>query len=254
MCGGKAGIMTRAKLVDGSFICGDCVGKCSSFITYSDYEKMTLAQVETSMRSTQASDELYRTQFQASETVAGVQVDRNHGWWAIKNQPVHDVFAFNQITSWQLILDTEKKSDDEKKEKGSPVYPPRNDLPVCPWDEKIKKMYVCVTINDPALSHIDINVMNAIFVSDYDIEKGYKDALALYNLFESITYQQPSYQQPSYQSAGYQQQGYYQSAPVVEPVYGGDSADALKKYKELLDMGAITRKEYEAKKKQILGF
>lgn len=31
------------------------------------------------------------------------------------------------------------------------------------------------------------------------------------------------------------------------------SADELKKYKELLDMGAITAGEYEAKKKQLLG-
>lgn len=31
------------------------------------------------------------------------------------------------------------------------------------------------------------------------------------------------------------------------------SADELKKYKELLDMGAITSEEYEAKKKEILG-
>ena len=32
------------------------------------------------------------------------------------------------------------------------------------------------------------------------------------------------------------------------------AADELKKYKELLDMGAITQEEFEAKKKQLLGF
>ena len=32
------------------------------------------------------------------------------------------------------------------------------------------------------------------------------------------------------------------------------SADELKKFKELLDMGAITQEEFETKKKQILGF
>ena len=35
--------------------------------------------------------------------------------------------------------------------------------------------------------------------------------------------------------------------PVVSP------ADELKKFKELLDMGAITQEEYDAKKKQLLG-
>ena len=32
-----------------------------------------------------------------------------------------------------------------------------------------------------------------------------------------------------------------------------DTADQLKKYKELLDIGAISQEEFEAKKKQILG-
>ena len=39
--------------------------------------------------------------------------------------------------------------------------------------------------------------------------------------------------------------------PNTPPQNSG--ADELKKYKELLDMGAITAEEYEAKKKQILG-
>ena len=32
-----------------------------------------------------------------------------------------------------------------------------------------------------------------------------------------------------------------------------DTADELKKFKELLDSGVITQKEFEAKKKQLLG-
>lgn len=38
--------------------------------------------------------------------------------------------------------------------------------------------------------------------------------------------------------------------PAVPPV---SSADELKGYKELLDMGAITQAEFDAKKKQLLG-
>ncbi len=40
---------------------------------------------------------------------------------------------------------------------------------------------------------------------------------------------------------------------VVAPVVSASSADELKKYKELLDMGAITQDEYDEKKKQLLG-
>ena len=41
------------------------------------------------------------------------------------------------------------------------------------------------------------------------------------------------------------------SAQVV--IQQVSAADELKKYKELLDTGAITQEEYEAKKKELLG-
>ena len=41
-----------------------------------------------------------------------------------------------------------------------------------------------------------------------------------------------------------------QNAPVVAAL---SPADELKKFKDLLDMGAITQEEFDAKKKQLLG-
>ena len=40
---------------------------------------------------------------------------------------------------------------------------------------------------------------------------------------------------------------------IAEPTVQSTSADELKKYKELLDSGAITQEEFDAKKKEILG-
>ena len=40
---------------------------------------------------------------------------------------------------------------------------------------------------------------------------------------------------------------------IAVPVVPSSAADELKKYKELLDMGAITQQEYDEKKKQLLG-
>ena len=56
----------------------------------------------------------------------------------------------------------------------------------------------------------------------------------------------PPYPQPPIVAAP--QQG-------VAPQQGGrpDAAEELKKFKELLDMGAITQEEYDEKKKQLLG-
>jgi hypothetical protein len=45
----------------------------------------------------------------------------------------------------------------------------------------------------------------------------------------------------------------YQQAAAPAPAQDGQNpADEIKKYKQLLDMGAITQEEYEAKKKQLL--
>lgn len=45
------------------------------------------------------------------------------------------------------------------------------------------------------------------------------------------------------------QAGNVNSAPVLQ----SSDADEIAKYKALLDSGAITQEEYEAKKKQLLG-
>lgn len=44
----------------------------------------------------------------------------------------------------------------------------------------------------------------------------------------------------------------YKSAPPVQ-VQQPSAADEIKKYKELLDIGAISEEEYSAKKRQLLG-
>lgn len=40
---------------------------------------------------------------------------------------------------------------------------------------------------------------------------------------------------------------------IAAPVAAVSVADEIKKFKELLDMGAITQEEFDAKKKQLLG-
>jgi len=44
---------------------------------------------------------------------------------------------------------------------------------------------------------------------------------------------------------------YYKNAKNA-PVVAATSADEIKKYKELLDMGVISQEEFDAKKKQLL--
>lgn len=253
ICGGKAGMLTRQKLVDKSFICGDCVDKCSPNLHGDNYEKMTKEDVLASMDYTKSNNELFETQFQETEVIKSgilggkrvISVDRRNGWWVVAGQTKPDVFSFEQIASWQLKLDTTRKSEDEMRERTRPVMPPRQDMPMCRPDEKISKMYVRVALRHPFITYVDLDVMSAIFVTDGDIQAGYQAAMEIFQLFESYMYQ-PNYgyaQQPAYAP----QQNTY-TAPAADPT------EELKKYKELLDMGAITRQEFETKKRQLLGF
>ncbi len=248
-------MLTRQKLGDKNYICGDCVDKCSPNLHWDSYEKMTRQNVLDSMAYTEANDELFKTQFKETEVIkTGIwggtkvlSVDSVNGWWVVANQNRPDVFSFDQIANWQLKLDTVAKNEDEMKERKRPVMPPRQDMPMCRRDEKINKMYVRVTLRHPFLTYVDLDVMNAIIVTDGDIEAGYEAALRIFNLFERYMYQQPYQPQQNYGYAGTQ-------VNTAAPASSVDAAAELKKFKELLDMGAITKQEYDAKKRQLLGF
>lgn len=47
---------------------------------------------------------------------------------------------------------------------------------------------------------------------------------------------------------------YYHNLPASGTAVQVSPADEIKKYKELLDMGVISQEEFDAKKKQLLGF
>ncbi len=85
--------------------------------------------------------------------------------------------------------------------------------------------------------------------------QGYPQGPAQQGTVPQQNYQQPNYQQPVH-TPPYQQT--WQGAAPQQgnvPQQGGrpDAAEELKKFKELLDMGAITQEEYDEKKKQLLG-
>lgn len=70
-----------------------------------------------------------------------------------------------------------------------------------------------------------------------------------------VVVQQPVYARPVYAQPVAQQPVYARpvAQPAVTPAPAQDKAAELKKYKELLDSGAITQEEYDAMKKKILG-
>ncbi|MDO4961858.1 MAG: DUF4428 domain-containing protein [Eubacteriales bacterium] len=252
ICGAKVGMLTRMKLADGNYICDDCVSKCGMGQDGITFGEMNMHDVQELMKYTADNRKLYETRFRETDAVElnvlgsekVFSADGNNGWWIDAHQFEPDLYSFDQISEWEMIIDTEEKSEEELKEGEDPVEPPRDDLPMCEPDEKITRMYVRITFEDhPYLDYKDIDVMNALFVTDADIEAGYAAAIEIFDILErytGISFDEDEDEEEE------------DAAPMASRI--GSPADELKKYKELLDMGAITEAEYNKKKKQLLGF
>lgn len=265
-CGNKAGLLTRKKLADDEYLCGDCVDECSPELTSDDFRTMTADDVEEHIKSVQEDAERYRNEFVKTKIFRTQMVlknkdilyaDDSHGWWVNATRENPDVFTYDQVASFRLDLDTSTKDDEDDKDKDLSLlntlyesaalmsmrqqYP---DMPIASPREQIERMeFVVYLKNRPYISEVRIPVMDALVPSEGDIEGGYETAYQLMNFFKSLSSWSGS-QQAAVPS---------QAAPAAAVSPAPDMADQLLKLKQLLDAGILTQDEFDAKKKQILG-
>lgn len=267
-CGKKAGLLTRKKLADGDYLCGDCVDLCSPELTSDDFRNMTLDDVEEHIEEVEEDEDRYENEFHRTRTIRTqmvlknhdiVYVDDTHGWWVNATRQHPDVFTFSQAGDCHLDLDTTLRSDDNDDDhdhedfledmfRGAAFMQMRMqypELPVCPPNEEIQKMEFVIYINDRApITEVRIPVMDAIIPSQGDIEGGYECAYQLLNLFRSMKQKHADYEQAAASQT---------KAAQPAQAAGGDMTEQLMNLKKLLDAGILTQDEFNAKKKQILG-
>jgi len=263
ICGQKAGMLTRQKLMD-DYLCGDCRQKCSPLLTWREFETMSAQDAAANIEYMYQSEELFRTTFRESYTISTgimggtrvVSIDEINGLWVPASNAPHDVLSFDQVMGTRLDIETRHLSPDDMRKPDRPRMPmPPMGMPGCRPDEEITSMKVIVSVNHPYLREVILTVMNAVFVTEADIRAGYECAQRIFMCFEqqSRMPRTPRYDHAAHRGPVRPHAPGAPMRPVAPQAPGADPTEALKKYKELLDMGAITREEYEAKKRQLLG-
>ena len=266
VCGEKAGtIFTRDKLADGSYICAKCQARCSSDLPSSAYDRMTVADVNEHMTYAQENAQLLERFFRETRNVSTkgrfpkklIAVDDEHGWWIHADTSRPDVFAFDQVTGTKLKLDTFHVSEDERKAHPPiPVIPPYEGMPAPRHDEKFSGLTLHVTLNHPWIPWIDLRIADTSCDTPEEIEDAYLTAYELdwalrnppVRVSQAVAADTPVIAETAVTDAPAAEE-----APAAAPADMTAAVEAMKKFKELLDMGVITQEEFDAKKKQLLG-
>ena len=252
VCGSKAGMLTRQK-INGDYICGDCRSKCSCHLTWREFEAMSIDDVHAHLAYMAENDAMFHNEFRETSSInigilggtRVISIDDRNGWWVPEGRPTHDLLTTDQVISYRLELDTRPLSEEDRHKPGRPHMPmPPMGMPGCAPGEEITGMKVIVNVDHPWIRVVELNVMNAIFVTDGDIRAGYECAQRIFMYFEQAK-RHAAFQARTAVPFSMPHQ------PAPAPA-GSDPVETLKKYKELLDMGAITPDEYEAKKRQLL--
>lgn len=236
VCGKKIGVFTQIKIKDG-YICADCQSRslnmsncnCRSVQDYKD----RYAYLEENQKLSAI--------FTPTISIDGhLQVDENNQLFKIGNSP--ECFPFSCLVNFELNEDGETitKGGLGRAAVGGVLFGGAGAVVGGVTGGKktktiIKNIYIRISLNDPWIKNSKIDILNTEVKKDSLLYSPYK-ALSdkIISALEVIVDSQEQIDE----------------APAIQV---SSSADEILKYKQLLDMGAITEDEFNQKKKQLLG-
>lgn len=287
VCGAKAGMLSRQKLRDDNFVCSDCQLKISDQFRTDDYRRMTLSQFNKCAEEFPAETEKLRTQFQETFSIyAGsgtshkvLAADDSHGWWYCAEYLRPMLLKYDEVTSWNVRMDTLPDTDEDKKNgivdmfasfAQSSYYASLRqnhpELPTCPPGYHVTRMDVYVSLSNPYLKEAVIDVWKPGWFTNQmeDMSNAYNTAIQIIEFFQRIKGQMNmgmgaygnNYGANNYGMNQFQQNAGYTRAgqqPAPAQAAASDPTAELRKFKNLLDEGIISQEEFDSKKKQLLG-
>ena len=257
LCGGKAGLITRYKISDGSFICGSCRGRMSSNTT--GFGNMSADDARGLITLKESNDDRFQNnfvitrEFDLDSSHRMMAVNDETGEFAILKDANPDIFSFDDVQNFFVDLNTRALNEEERKNDSSLTglltflfsddfrsrFP---EIPHCPRGSKITGMYFEIVFghNPFWAEKIRIDMMPGWLDTETDVEKAYVCANDMYQCFKE-------YKNGTRFTRAYEQ-------PAAQPgAMNSNAIEQVRQLKELLDMGALTQEEFDTKKKELLG-
>ena len=226
LCGGKVSMLGKLQVTDG-VVCGACRAKCSPLAT--SLPLMTVKQISDHIQERDRNAVAYKS-FSPTDRVGNyLMIDRRAQTWCSpcldKKNP--DLFPFSDILDFELVEDgvSITKGGLGSAIVGSGIGKKQKDM--------VNRMAVVINMRNPLVSKVEIPLITA------ETKRGGLTHKSSKQLGEQIV---------ALLSVIVDSQRHTSAQHGA-----GSSADELLKFKQLLDAGAITQDEYDAKKKEILG-
>ena len=239
ICGGKVGKLTSVKVSDG-VVCANCCARCGSGAMIGF---LSVDAVKEHIGLRERNLERYGKLKPTSAVADYIQVYSSEQVWCSpasgdKKRP--DFFRFGDIIEYELLEDGASIT---KGGLGSAIVGGAFAGGVGAivgvglgkkQKDVVNNLSIRVSTRCTVIPHVEINFINTETKRGGFLYKANKElAMQTISILDQIV-----------ASAGHDQ---------ATPAQAASSADEILKFKQLLDAGAITQDEYDAKKKQLLG-
>lgn len=249
VCGGKVPGVFRIKIKDGKILCGNCARKM--YMDSSMWKFQSADDIKEHLKYRDQNSLLF-TSFQATQEIKGggfvFRIDRNKQLWYISSKTEMEiktppVFRFDEIVDYSF---SENGTIVTKGGLGSAVAGGLlfggvgaivGGITASKRGKTdINSMTVRISLNNDYITQREIELLPGIAnctKGGFTYKETKKEADSILSILDSMC---------SIASLA------MSNSQCNMP----SSADEIKKYKELLDIGAITKEEFDAKKKQLL--
>lgn len=236
MCGGQKGVK---QIADG-YVCKDCIGKCGVCLITFSWKDISLKRIKDAISDNEINQQRSKTFHQTKVIEKELFIDEQNRLWKLKSYG-NLYFSFDDIINYEC------------QKNGAGVFSVGvgsalvggllfggvgailGGLSGSKKKEEINEFRIIININNKSYPQLSINLLPTGKVkSDSILFKSYCERAEKIML-------------------GFNSMGGIERRIEENNNKEKSPADEILKYKNLLDTGAITQDEYDAKKKQLLG-
>lgn len=246
VCSKKTNSLNRLKMKDG-YICGGCCLKCSQSF---DFPDSSISDLQKHLIYREENEQIFSKFTPTFSIKPHIYIDYNKKEWYVPSREARrtpDILSFNDLVNFEYIEDgnviVKSKGGVGRAIVGGILFGDAGAVVGSNTAKSVEKQtmasaYIRISLKNKYMGECKIELLNAETKKEGFIYKAAKtQAESIISNLERIRSEQ--------EDCG----GEF----VAEHVAVTSSADEILKYKQLLDSGIITRQEFDAKKRLLLG-